>query len=326
MEVALADHQLAEAAQVALDSAHRFVHLFSLQGTNKSEDGKILAADVLLCFKKVLDLLSKVGHARVKRGPRKLDGVSANDLEGGFTGSFDIRFSTGDDAHDSTTAYGDFRPVYGERIPCQVPPAFTKSGCPEASGMWQSQLIMRPVVQAQPSFHGQTFAIPYDGLKPSFFSLDGSVSSSRLSSGGSFLSSLSMDGSVTFQSFARFQEQNVSKRKCFSRSDGAASRCLIDGRCHCPKRRKLRVKHSIKVPAISTKLADIPPDDYHWRKYGQKPIKGSPHPRGYYRCSSMKGCPAKKHVERCLEEPNMLIVTYEGDHNHPKLIQAIEAL
>lgn len=33
------------------------------------------------------------------------------------------------------------------------------------------------------------------------------------------------------------------------------------------------------MPAISNKLADIPPDEYSWRKYGQKPIKGSPHPR-----------------------------------------------
>lgn len=48
--------------------------------------------------------------------------------------------------------------------------------------------------------------------------------------------------------------------------------------------RKLRVKRSIKVPAISNKIADIPPDEYSWRKYGQKPIKGSPHPRYVLKC------------------------------------------
>ncbi|CAN1271218.1 Probable WRKY transcription factor 74 [Linum perenne] len=86
--------------------------------------------------------------------------------------------------------------------------------------------------------------------------------------------------------------------------------------------RKLRVKRSIKVPAISNKVADIPPDEYSWRKYGQKPIKGSPYPRGYYKCSSLRGCPARKHVERCVEEPAMLIVTYEGDHNHSRLVSS----
>lgn len=38
--------------------------------------------------------------------------------------------------------------------------------------------------------------------------------------------------------------------------------------------------------------------------------------RGYYKCSSVRGCPARKHVERALDDPTMLIVTYEGEHNH----------
>lgn len=38
--------------------------------------------------------------------------------------------------------------------------------------------------------------------------------------------------------------------------------------------------------------------------------------RGYYKCSTMRGCPARKHVERAPDDPTMLIVTYEGEHRH----------
>ncbi|CAN6297445.1 unnamed protein product [Urochloa humidicola] len=102
----------------------------------------------------------------------------------------------------------------------------------------------------------------------------------------------------------------TAKKACAKRGDDGSVKC------HCPKKKKPREKRVVRVPAISDKNADIPADNYSWRKYGQKPIKGSPHPRGYYRCSSKKDCPARKHVERCRSDAGMLIVTYENDHNH----------
>ena len=63
--------------------------------------------------------------------------------------------------------------------------------------------------------------------------------------------------------------------------------------------------------------ADGVSDPWAWRKYGQKPIKGSAYPRSYYRCSSSKGCLARKHVERSQLDPGVLIVTYTAEHSDP---------
>ncbi|KAJ6729535.1 WRKY TRANSCRIPTION FACTOR 22-LIKE [Salix viminalis] len=83
---------------------------------------------------------------------------------------------------------------------------------------------------------------------------------------------------------------------------------------HTPrsKRRKNQLKKVCQVPAEA-----LSSDVWAWRKYGQKPIKGSPYPRGYYKCSSSKGCLARKQVERNRSDPGMFIVTYTAEHNHP---------
>ncbi|XP_042410687.1 probable WRKY transcription factor 35 [Zingiber officinale] len=88
------------------------------------------------------------------------------------------------------------------------------------------------------------------------------------------------------------------------------------------KRRKSQARKVVYIPApaaASNRPSGevVPSDRWAWRKYGQKPIKGSPYPRGYYRCSSSKGCSARKQVERSRTDPNMLVITYTSEHNHP---------
>ncbi|KAK7396974.1 hypothetical protein VNO78_18138 [Psophocarpus tetragonolobus] len=87
------------------------------------------------------------------------------------------------------------------------------------------------------------------------------------------------------------------------------------------KKRKMVEKTvvAVKIGENIGKLKNegLPSDFWSWRKYGQKPIKGSPYPRGYYKCSTSKGCSAKKQVERCRTDASMVIITYTSTHNHP---------
>ncbi|CAL5422588.1 unnamed protein product [Camellia sinensis] len=104
---------------------------------------------------------------------------------------------------------------------------------------------------------------------------------------------------------------------------------------------KVENKYTLKIKSCGG--SGMSDDGYKWRKYGQKFIKNSPFPRisrdelyeywsqvtdqsfdsrlqiffdmSYYRCTN-PGCSAKKQVEQSIEDPDTLIITYEGLHLH----------
>lgn len=86
-----------------------------------------------------------------------------------------------------------------------------------------------------------------------------------------------------------------------------------------PLQSRRRKNQQVKVVQEMTH-EELLADTWAWRKYGQKPIKGSPYPRNYYKCSTLKGCIARKQVEKSPIDPNIYIVSYSGDHCHPRPI------
>ncbi|XWS29790.1 hypothetical protein CRYUN_Cryun24cG0060600 [Craigia yunnanensis] len=258
-------------------------------------DCKAAADAAVSKFRKVISLLgrTRTGHARFRRAP-----VAPRAATNTTTISPPVNQNQANQEHEPKVFYAT--PIQ------KIPPPVTyhphhhdfltvKSGCLERKDS------------------STTINFSYSSAANSFMSsLTGDTDSKQPSSSSAFqitnLSQVSSAGKPPLSSSL--------KRKCSSENLGSGKCSGSSGRCHCSKKRKLRSKRVIRVPAISLKMADIVPDDYSWRKYGQKPIKGSPHPRGYYKCSSVRGCPARKHVERALDDPTMLTVTYEGEHNH----------
>ncbi|KAK1364613.1 WRKY domain-containing protein [Heracleum sosnowskyi] len=79
-----------------------------------------------------------------------------------------------------------------------------------------------------------------------------------------------------------------------------------------------KVRRKLREPRFCFQTrsdVDVLDDGYKWRKYGQKVVKNSLHPRSYYRCTH-SNCRVKKRIERLSEDFRMVITTYEGRHNH----------
>ncbi|XP_009600318.1 probable WRKY transcription factor 11 [Nicotiana tomentosiformis] len=273
---------LQEAASAGLNSMDHLIRFVSHQQQKNQPvqpDCRQLADFTVSNFKKVISILNRTGHARFRRSPVQLS--------------------------DSCTALSLSTSIPVKETPPQPTP---------------------PTPAVELVEHSQFPALKFDFTKSKVAKDTLSLSTNS----SSFMSSITGDceGSVSngkqFSSVSLPPRPPVSSgkpplagKRCRDHdlSDEMSGRISGSGNCHCQKR-KYRVKKVIRVPAVSSKIADIPADDYSWRKYGQKPIKGSPYPRGYYRCSSVRGCPARKHVERATDDPKMVIVTYDGEHRH----------
>ncbi|CAA6662339.1 unnamed protein product [Spirodela intermedia] len=243
-------------------------------------------------FKKVISILNRTGHARFRRGPAAEEAAMASASQSYSPSPSKVKAAVQTPPPSQSQALTlDFtKPTPGMKTPASCADSFS---------------ITPSMSSANSSFISSITG-------------DGSISNGK--QGSSLLLSHVVAASPSAAISTGKPPLSSSSRKCHvhsQHSEGAPGKySLSGGRCHCSKRRKSRVRNTIRVPAISSKMADIPPDEYSWRKYGQKPIKGSPYPRGYYKCSTLRGCPARKHVERALDDPSMLIVTYEGEHRH----------
>ncbi|KAI5345082.1 hypothetical protein L3X38_012959 [Prunus dulcis] len=91
---------------------------------------------------------------------------------------------------------------------------------------------------------------------------------------------------------------------------GNASDCSNSWwRSSSSEKSKMKVRRKLREPRFCFQTrsdVDVLDDGYKWRKYGQKVVKNSLHPRSYYRCTH-SNCRVKKRVERLSEDCRMLV-------------------
>ncbi|KAM2587834.1 hypothetical protein EV1_045347 [Malus domestica] len=99
--------------------------------------------------------------------------------------------------------------------------------------------------------------------------------------------------------------------------EGSASSLTSEKTPQTPETAALALRSAQEGTTPSTTLKRVLDDGYHWRKYGQKFVKGNSYVRSYYRCTHPK-CEVKKQVERALSG-QITDTVYFGEHEHPKL-------
>ncbi|XP_068340844.1 probable WRKY transcription factor 17 [Pyrus communis] len=313
-----------EAASQGLQSMEHLIRFLSYQQQqSNNQSARVDCTDItdhtVSKFKKVISLLNRTGHARFRRGP--VQPIQP------------VHFPTSDPLSSQTLNLAsalNLTPTPAPApvtVPAIIPPTPIESSFVQSHPHSMTLDFTRPNAfasnpkSAEIEFAKESFSVSSSSsFMSSAITGDGSVSNGKLGSSIFLAPAPAVSGAKPPLSTAPFKKRchehdHSDDTSCKFSGSGSASG---SGNCHCSKRRKNRVKKTIRVPAISSKIADIPADEYSWRKYGQKPIKGSPYPRGYYKCSTVRGCPARKHVERAPDDPAMLIVTYEGEHRHAR--------
>ncbi|CAI9285492.1 unnamed protein product [Lactuca saligna] len=149
-------------------------------------------------------------------------------------------------------------------------------------------------------------------------SLEGSVSDGKqLSSLGIVAPTLSFSSRKPPLPSSHRKRHSIDRPSGSLQGSGRENNSVSRSGCHCCKRRKTGSKREVRrIPIIGSKVESIPADDYSWKKYGEKKIEGLPFPRVYYKCNTVKGCPARKRIELSLTDSKMLLVTYDREHRH----------
>ncbi|XP_024379591.1 probable WRKY transcription factor 15 isoform X2 [Physcomitrium patens] len=325
------DHEAEQATRMGLENAKQLLrslaHSESYQGNQASLDmeASIAAGAAISRFQKVVTLLSRTGHARFRRGPAGLSNVlgpSTNSTQYGMKRKRDFPFPSStppqyphvpDEVlvsfqHRQQQLHYPQQHLLAQAkqfIPPQVSASLGASLGSGGSGMNHLQLNHHRLQQ----LHLQQM---HQHLQQQLWS---PLQQRNQQGYHSMIQEISLGKSELGRSLERGPETTTSK--------SFASVCL-DGSVDSDKVHNFTPERRAQGPPTKKKCMGKADEGS-----GKCATAGRCHcskRRGYYKCSSMRGCLARKHVERSLEDSSMLIITYEGEHNHSRSTSVSAAL